>query len=298
MGLFLYCSKSLFGPNILDDEPAASTIAESIKYKLNLRVSTSKVYTKFVKRMEHFEIIIFFFAIAFIYSSVGFGGGSSYLAILAVYELPFKEMRLIALICNIIVVTGGMIIFIKHKHINWRKILPLVLISVPLAFLGASLKLKQDTFFILLGISLIIAAILLWINTKREILNEEIQDSNIIKDGAIGGAIGFLSGMVGIGGGIFLSPLLNLMKWDTAKKIAAAASVFIFVNSLSGIAGQLSNFNHQFNTTRIILLSVAVLAGGQLGSRISAIQFDHKIIKRMTAILVLAAGIEVLVKHV
>ena len=117
--------------------------------------------------MSHLEILIFFFVIAFIYSSVGFGGGSSYLAILALYALPFKEMRLIALICNIIVVTGGTIIFIKNKQVAWKKILPLALASVPMAFLGATVQLSQDTFFVILGCTLIVAAVLLWIKTRR-----------------------------------------------------------------------------------------------------------------------------------
>ena len=157
--------------------------------------------------MPHPEILFFFFVIAFVYASVGFGGGSSYLAILALYALPFKEMRLIALVCNIIVVTGGTIIFVKNKQVNWKKILPLALVSVPMAFLGARLKLSQDTFFIILGCSLIIAAILLWIKTHDSDVEEVALTSykNYVKDGTIGGAIGFLSGMVGIGGGIFLS---------------------------------------------------------------------------------------------
>src|SRR5450432_3307035 len=185
--------------------------------------------------MPHLEILVFFFTIAFIYASVGFGGGSSYLAILALYSLPFKEIRLIALICNIIVVTGGTIIFIRHKQVNWKKILPLALVSVPMAFWGATIKLSQDTFFVILGFSLIVAAVLLWIRTRRSDAENIIMTGKFssIKDGMVGGAIGFLSGMVGIGGGIFLSPLLNLIKWDTAKKIAATASVFILVNSIA-----------------------------------------------------------------
>src|SRR5450759_4727367 len=120
--------------------------------------------------MPHPEILLFFFMIAFIYASVGFGGGSSYLAILALYALPFKEMRLIALICNIIVVTGGTIIFIKNKQVNRKKILPLALISVPMAFLGARIKLSQDTFFILLGCSLITVSYThLTLPTNREV---------------------------------------------------------------------------------------------------------------------------------
>ena len=249
--------------------------------------------------MEHYEIIFFFLIIAFIYASVGFGGGSSYLAILAVYALPFKEIRLIALLCNIIVVTGGTIIFIRNKQTDWKKIIPVVLISVPLAFLGAKMKISQDTFFIILGCSLLIAAILLWIKTKPA-TTETIKAQgkyHYIQDGILGGAIGFLSGMVGIGGGIFLSPLLNLLKWDTAKKIAATASVFILANSISGIAGQLSSLPSNINYTRIILLCIAVFIGGQLGSRMGASTFNPLVIKRVTALLVFFAGVEVLSKH-
>lgn len=249
--------------------------------------------------MPHPEILIFFFAIAFIYASVGFGGGSSYLAILALYSLPFKEMRLIALVCNIIVVTGGTIIFIKNKQVNWRKILPLVIISVPMAFLGATIKLSQDTFFIILGCSLIVAAVLLWIKTKGLAEKDLGGDNkkNYVKDGLLGGSIGMLSGMVGIGGGIFLSPLLNLIRWDVPKKIAATASVFILVNSIAGIIGQLTTLPEHFNVTRVLLLCGAVFLGGQFGSRMGAINFNPIVIRRMTAVLVFFAGIEVLFKH-
>lgn len=245
--------------------------------------------------MPHWEIIFLFFTIAFIYASVGFGGGSSYLAVLALYSFPYKEMRLIALICNIIVVTGGTIVYIQNKQVNWEKIIPIALVSVPMAYVGARVKISQDTFFILLGISLLIAGILLWIKTKS--VNAVISKTNYVKDGIWGGAIGFLSGMVGIGGGIFLSPVLNLMNWDTAKKIAATASVFILVNSISGIAGQLSQMPANINYTTIVLLCAAVLLGGQLGSRMSAGRFNLMVIKRITAVLVFFAGLEVLNKH-
>jgi len=247
--------------------------------------------------MPHWEIACFFLVIAFIYSSVGFGGGSSYLAILALYALPFKEMRLIALICNIIVVTGGTIIFIRNKQVHWKKIIPLVLVSVPMAFVGAILKISQDTFFILLGFSLLVAGFLLWIKTKRTDLAYNNSTSNYLRDGLLGGAIGFLSGMVGIGGGIFLSPLLNLMKWDSPKRIAATASIFILVNSVSGIAGQLKGLPPGINYTRILILCLAVLIGGQLGSRMAAIKFNQLVVKRITAVVVFFAGIEVLFKH-
>ena len=248
--------------------------------------------------MEHYEIIAFFLLIAFVYASVGFGGGSSYLAILALYALPFQEMRLIALICNIIVVTGGTIIFIKNKQVDWKKILPIALVSVPMAFWGATMKISQDTFFILLGCSLLAAGVLLWIKTKQQDINNTgIEKNKYVKDGGLGGVIGFLSGMVGIGGGIFLSPLLNLMKWDMPKKIAATASVFILVNSIAGIAGQLTTVPSGINYTRILMLGLAVFIGGQIGSRISAVKLDQLVVKRITAIVVFWAGIEVLTKH-
>lgn len=246
--------------------------------------------------MEQIELILFFFAIAFVYASVGFGGGSSYLAVLALYTLPFKEMRLIALICNIIVVTGGTIVLIKNKQFEGKKILPIVLVSVPMAFMGARMKLSEDVFFILLGCSLLIAAVLLWVKTKA--LDEIIvAKPNAMKDGMIGGVIGFLSGMVGIGGGIFLSPILNLMKWDTSKKIAATASMFILVNSVSGLAGQISDMPDGIDYKRIIILCCAVFVGGQIGSRMGAVKFNLQVVKRVTAVLVFVAGIEVLFKH-
>jgi uncharacterized protein len=246
--------------------------------------------------MPHPELLLFFVIVAFIYSSVGFGGGSSYLAILVFYSLPFKETRLIALVCNIIVVSGGTLVFIKHKQVNWRKIVPVVMAGVIMAFLGARMKLSQETFFILLGFSLITASILLWIKTKTNAVMKKSKTS-YLRDAALGGSIGFLSGMVGIGGGIFLSPILNLLNWDTPKKIAATASVFILVNSVGGIAGQLSQFAPNINYTRVIVLGLAVFIGGQFGSRIGVIKFNQLVVKRMTAILVFFAGIEVLSKH-
>ncbi|MCJ7935750.1 MAG: sulfite exporter TauE/SafE family protein [Chryseobacterium sp.] len=248
--------------------------------------------------MEHWEIFLFFLMIAFIYSSVGFGGGSSYLAVLAMYNLPYQEIRLTALICNVIVVAGGVYIYVKNKQIDWRKVVPITLISVPMAYLGAVLKISQETFFLILGITLIIAAVLLWMKTETKKDPKSLQNpkSSLLGNSFLGGGIGFLSGLVGIGGGIFLSPLLNLMKWDTPKKIAATSSVFILVNSVSGIFGQASKLTVDMDLFRILSLCIAVFAGGQIGSRMS-LKWNPLIIKRMTAVLVLVAGINVLIKY-
>ncbi len=248
--------------------------------------------------MEHWELLLIFLIIAFVYSSVGFGGGSSYLAVLAIYSLPYQEIRLTALICNVIVVVGGVIIYLRNKQVDWRKILPLTLVSVPMAYLGAIIKLSQETFFLILGFTLILAALLLWIQTDKK--NKDYRTENykpsLVQNSLLGGGIGFLSGLVGIGGGIFLSPLLNLIKWDTAKKIAATSSVFILVNSISGIAGQFSKLSVEMNFSRIGILCLSVFIGGQIGSRMS-IKWNPLIVKRMTAVLVFIAGINVLIKY-
>jgi uncharacterized membrane protein YfcA len=245
--------------------------------------------------MQHWELLIFFFVIAFIYSSVGFGGGSSYLAVLAVYQLPVYEMKLTALVCNIIVVTAGTILFIRHHQVDWKKILPLILLSVPLAFAGAWLKISTDAFFVLLGVSLIAASLLLVVKTTA---TDQPAPDSPVRSGLIGGAIGFLSGMVSIGGGIFLSPILHLLRWDVPKKIAATASVFILVNSISSLVAHLSRpMPADVQYSRILLLCIAVFAGGQAGSRIGITRLNPIAIRRVTALLVFAAGVEVLLKH-
>ncbi|WP_347219966.1 sulfite exporter TauE/SafE family protein [Chryseobacterium sp.] len=248
--------------------------------------------------MGHWEIFLLFLIIAFVYSSVGFGGGSSYLAVLAMYSLPYQEIRLTALICNVIVVVGGVYIYIKNRQIDWKKVIPITLVSVPMAYLGAVLKISQETFFLILGITLVIAAVLLWIKTETKNIEKLPKESKsaVFGNSLLGGGIGFLSGLVGIGGGIFLSPLLNLMKWDTPRKIAATSSVFILVNSVSGIFGQLSKLSVDMDYFRIVSLCLAVFIGGQAGSRMS-LKWNPLIIKRMTAILVLVAGVNILMKY-
>src|SRR5688572_28697495 len=144
-------------------------------------------------------LIVSFFIIALIYSSVGFGGGSSYLAILAILAVDFQLMRSTALLCNIIVVVGGVYIFYKEGKLDFKKTWPLVISSVPLAYVGGLWPIQQNTFFILLGIILIIVSILLWLQPeKTSSFSNKTYDTLAFKIG-IGGALGFLSGLVGIG---------------------------------------------------------------------------------------------------
>lgn len=248
--------------------------------------------------MEFYILLISFFIIALVYSSVGFGGGTSYLALMGVMLINFQVMRPVALLCNIIVVTGGTYIFYKEGYLNVKKCWPFLLTSIPFAFVGGYWPIKQSTFFIILGIALIAASFLLWfpdflIDKKA---SKRAKSDNVLLNLGLGGAIGFLSGLVSIGGGIFLSPILHLLNWDEAKKISALASIFILVNSISGLMGQLTrSFSLDWSFTWPLLL--AVLAGGQIGSRLGARRFNPLYIKRITAILILVAGFNILKDH-
>ena len=246
---------------------------------------------------NYWHIILLFFTVAILYSSVGFGGGSSYLAILALTGIVFTQIRATALLCNIVVVSGNVFFFLQQKKLNLKKIMPVVLLSVPLAFIGGKLKISQQFFFILLGVTLLFAAITMWISKRIISSDEKNNNSKPIKSGFFGGIIGFISGMVGIGGGIFLAPLLHLTNWDTPKKIAATASVFILVNSIAGLLGQYSNpdFIIDWHLTSILLITVFI--GGQIGSRISNNYFTPIQLKKATAILIAFVSIRILLKY-
>src|SRR5688572_10915971 len=148
-------------------------------------------------------LLVSFFVIALIYSSVGFAGGSSYLAILALLAVDFQLIRPTALLCNILVAAGGVYVFYKEGKLDLKKTWALVVLSVPLAYLGGLWPIKQETFFILLGITLIVVAILLWLQPEKNSSSNPAYDTLAFKS-AVGGGLGLLSGLVGIGGGIFL----------------------------------------------------------------------------------------------
>ena len=238
-----------------------------------------------------FTLIPIFFLIALIYSAAGFGGGSSYLAVLTLFPLEFTEVRMVALLCNIVVVSGSVYVFYQNDFLRIRKILPLVLLSVPFAYFGGSLKINQSIFFIILGLTLFIAAILMLIKKQ----DKTVKFPPYI-NGIIGGGIGFLSGLVGIGGGIFLSPLLYLSRWNIPKVIAATTASFILVNSVAGLIGQVHTNGFSVDFQVVVLLLITVLIGGQIGSRLTASWINPQIVRRITAFLILFVSLRILWK--
>ena len=177
---------------------------------------------------------ILFFGTAILYSSVGFGGGSTYLALLLIWNIPYYIFPVIALMCNIFVVSGNSFNYIRAGNLNLKLLTPYLVGSIPLAFIGGSLQIDKNVFEIFLFIVLTLAGILLLINFKsyddKESTYKKIPFLISI---LIGGILGFISGIVGIGGGIFLSPILFLIKAGKPKHIVTAASLFILINSIS-----------------------------------------------------------------
>lgn len=244
--------------------------------------------------MNEYVLLAIFFFIALFYSSVGFGGGSSYLAILALVLTDFYEIRTLALLLNILVVSIGTFVFIQKKIFDWKVFWPFLVLSVPLAFIGARFRLSETLFFIVLGAALMLAAIMLLLQSVRR--KDTSKALHVPASLALGGGIGLISGIVGIGGGIFLSPTLNLVGWKSAKVIAALASVFILVNSIAGVSGLLVAGTFQVDWLFASRLLVVVAIGALVGSRLS-IQANKHLIQGLTAILVMYVGVRIVLNH-
>ena len=239
-----------------------------------------------------FILSFLFFLTATLYSSVGFGGGSTYLALLLIWDVPYLIFPIIALFCNIIVVSGNCFNYIKAGNVNFKILTPYLVSSVPLAFIGGSLSINKSFFEILLFLVLTLAGSLLLLKFKS--FDEKIEVYKKIPkimSILIGGSIGFISGIVGIGGGIFLSPLLLLFRVDRAKNITTAASLFILINSISGLAGQFTKpsvINEVYSYWPLFLL---VLLGGQLGNFLNLKIFPARLLALVTAGLVIFVAI-------
>jgi uncharacterized protein len=241
-----------------------------------------------------FILSFLFFLTAILYSSVGFGGGSTYLALLLIWGIPYQIFPVIALCCNIIVVSGNCFNYIKAGNINLKILAPYLISSIPLAFIGGTLSISKDLFEILLFTVLIIAGFLLLYNFRSFDESEKIHKKiPKILTIFIGGSIGLVSGIVGIGGGIFLSPILLLIRADKAKNIATAASLFILINSLAGIFGQFTKHAVFYEIQNYWLLFLSVLIGGQIGNFLNIKFFPARVLALLTSALVIFVSIRI-----
>jgi uncharacterized membrane protein YfcA len=239
------------------------------------------------------SLILFYillFLVAFLYSSVGHGGASGYLALMAIFSITPEVMKPTALLLNLFVSLTSFIQFYRGRHFNWKIFLPFAVTSVPMAFVGGLITVDDNIYKKILGILLIIPIVrfLFFANIKVE----EIKKSNLALSLVIGAAIGFLSGLIGIGGGIILSPVLLLLKWSDMKQTAAISALFIFVNSLSGLAGQLQK-GINFSPDMYAYVAIAFV-GGICGAYFGSLKFKSNILKYMLAIVLIVAAYKLL----
>lgn len=232
-----------------------------------------------------------FFVTAVLYASVGFGGGSTYSALLALAGFDFRLLPLLSLACNVVVVTGSTIRFARAGTMPWRGALTLSLIAAPFAFLGGLTPVKQATFLVLLGLSLVLAGLALLLPRPADRDAQPVRWAKAMP--LVASPLGYLAGLVGIGGGIFFAPLLHLTRWDCARRIAATTSLFILINSLAGIAGQIAKQGPgAFGAAMYggLPLLIAVVIGGQIGSVLAQRLLPERVIRWLTAALTIWAG--------
>ena len=236
---------------------------------------------------------------ALLYASVGFGGGSTYAALLAWLGLDYRLIPIVALTCNIVVVLGGTLRFARAGLTPWRGALLLTGLAAPAAFLGGLTPIDQASFMVLLGVSLILTGGTMLLPESAANEADEAGPSRAARYvPLVAVPLGYLAGLVGIGGGIFLAPLLHLTRWRSAREVAATASLFILINSLFGLAGQVlkhgpSAFGGAIGAA--LPLMIAVIIGGQVGSLLAVRVLPLRWVRWLTALLVVVVGVRLLV---
>lgn len=238
--------------------------------------------------MEWFPLLLFI--VAFLYASVGHGGASGYLALMALYGFSPDVMKPTALMLNLFVSLTAFIQFYRGRHFVPGIFWPLALASIPMSFIGGMLILDGELYKRILGILLFFPVIRFFF--FRNPPKEEMQPSNPLGSAGIGGVIGLLSGMIGMGGGIILSPVLLLLKWTDQKQTAAISALFIFVNSAAGLAGQFVK-GLQFTNDMAFYVAVAFL-GGLLGAFMGSKRLSQGFIKQMLASVLLLAALKLI----
>lgn len=244
-------------------------------------------------------LVVAFFATALLYASVGFGGGSTYSALLALSGLDYRVLPLVSLACNIVVVAGSTVRFSRAGILPWRRALLLTALAAPAALLGGLTPIDERNFLLLLGASLVLTGVTLLIPVAQ---SSEARATSAARFAPFAAPpLGYLAGLVGIGGGIFLAPLLHLVRWAEAKSIAATAALFILVNSLFGLVGQILKGGEGRFEAAIgfgLPLLVAVAIGGQIGSYLVVKFLPQRWIRWITAGLTLFVGVRLVLDHI
>ena len=240
------------------------------------------------------NLALLFFITSIIYSSVGFGGGSTYLALMLLWGISYAIFPVIALMCNIIVVSGNCFNYIRRGNYNINFLAPFLVGSIPFAYFGGTLLIDKYIFELLLFTVLLIAGVLILFNFKT--YDDNIENYRSLPKFfcfIIGSILGFVSGIVGIGGGIFLSPILFLLRAERPKIIITSASIFILINSVSGIFGQLTKYGIINEIFNFWYLYLAVFVGGQIGNYLSIKIIPTRILAMITSVLVIAVALRI-----
>jgi uncharacterized membrane protein YfcA len=222
---------------------------------------------------------------AVLYSSVGHGGASGYLAVMALFGLDPAMMKPAALTMNIFVTLLVLYRLNSAGHFNWRLFIPFILVSIPMAFIGGTHTLDSNTYQIIVGLALILAMWRMLVVVEN---NDKIRVPSLWVALPVGGFLGFISGLTGVGGGIFLSPLLLLFNWTNMRGSAAIAAAFILVNSIAGIAGYATTASQW--PAGIPVLAMAALAGGIIGSELCVRRLAPNRLRKVLAIVLAVAG--------
>ncbi len=229
--------------------------------------------------------LLLIFIVAFMYASVGHGGASGYLALMVLFGISPVVMKSSALLMNIFVSAIAFIQYYRHGYFKWKLLLPFILLSIPLSFIGSKIHIETHTYKIILAICLSMATLrLLGVFGKS---TGEIREVKFIPALIIGGILGFISGMIGIGGGILLSPILILLNWADMKQTAAVSAAFIFLNSVSGIAG--ATGGSQAFSPEIYSWTMVAVIGGTTGSFFGSRKFNHVVLRYVLSIVLLFA---------
>ncbi len=228
-----------------------------------------------------------FLIVAFAYSSLGLGGGSSYTALMAIFGVSFLAIPTISLTLNILVTSIGSFNFIRNKHTRLRLIIPFFVSSIPMSYIGGLLKMQKEIFYWILLITLIFVAlrIYVWRNTSLKLDIGKTQQ--IIISLVTGSILGLVAGIVGIGGGIYLVPLIIILGLGSEKEAAASGAIFVWVNSMSGL---IARFQYNpINITEFIPLIIVVLIGGTLGSHMGSSRFSPKTMQKLLGGIIIIA---------